>query len=680
MNRPGSTVMLAVIGEGQLTGMITDLAASESWLSNSLQVKLVKLPSLPSHSEWPQLQEADLILWIQEDETAHIPSQEVELKLKKLRSSPWLCASYTTATGFVGPWVQSDLPGCFQCSATRRIIADVKAVPMIDFAKLLRPENGPEDVEPQEKLSAVNPGALSHMAQLLTAELRRFIQGITPNTAGAYYEVDINTLAARLHRFLPDPTCPVCSQLEQDSAENALPPLVQQPKPSTDNFRTRPLAELLPFIKKDYVDAKSGIFTELTWEHLPPFPVVTARLPQLTTEAEYSAGRSHSYLNSEGTAVLEGLERYCGIAPKGKVSHIYASYESLKDDAIDPRRFGLYMDDQYNQPDFPYRPFDAAVPTNWVWGYSLTENRPVLLPESIAYYSAGYADSFVEETSNGCSLGGSLSEAILHGMLEVIERDSFLLAWYRKLLLPPIDPDSAAGSELQWMRSRLRHIYGYELHLFNMTMDSGIPAIWVILRSRKEHDARLINAAAAHPDPEQAAINALHEAAAFIPVLNAKFRERRKETELMVHDASLVRQMDDHPLVYAHPKAESRLDFLLKNNREPQTFQEVAEMASLRALPSLSHTDLTADVQELVERFRSLNLEVLVVNQTCSEIEKNQLCCVKVLIPGMLPMSFGHHLRRLNGLYRLASVPDLLGYPTELSSPNELNLHPHPFP
>lgn len=60
-------------------------------------------------------------------------------------------------------------------------------------------------------------------------------------------------------------------------------------------------------------------------------------------------------------------------------------------------------------------------------GLFILQNRPILVPESLAYYSLGREDSFVYETSNGCALGGSLEEAIFHGILEAAERDSFCL-------------------------------------------------------------------------------------------------------------------------------------------------------------------------------------------------------------------------------------------------------------
>lgn len=82
----------------------------------------------------------------------------------------------------------------------------------------------------------------------------------------------------------------------------------------------------------------------------------------------------------------------------------------------------------------------------------------------------------------------------------------------------------------------------------------------------------------------------------------------------------------------------------------------------------------------LIQVFNRLNLEVIVVNQTTAEMRRNGLHCVKVLIPGMLPMTFGHHLTRLTGLERVLRVPAELGYVKQPLTPEQLNPHPHPFP
>ena len=70
---------------------------------------------------------------------------------------------------------------------------------------------------------------------------------------------------------------------------------------------------------------------------------------------------------------------------------------------------------------FPFTEFDPDRPIDWVWGYSFLQERPILVPELLAYYSlGGRSQGFVYETSNGCALGGSLEEAILYGIFEVV--------------------------------------------------------------------------------------------------------------------------------------------------------------------------------------------------------------------------------------------------------------------
>ncbi len=113
----------------------------------------------------------------------------------------------------------------------------------------------------------------------------------------------------------------------------------------------------------------------------------------------------------------------------------------------------------------------------------------------------------------------------------------------------------------------------------------------------------------------------------------------------MLQDSSLVRKMDDHGMLYGLPEAQERLQFLLDDNRPLRTFDEEFKWKS-------GHADLTDDLRDVLQEFSRLNLDVIVVDQTIPEIKRNGLFCVKVLIPGMLPMTFGQHLTRVTGLER----------------------------
>ncbi len=183
----------------------------------------------------------------------------------------------------------------------------------------------------------------------------------------------------------------------------------------------------------------------------------------------------------------------------------------------------------------------------------------------------------------------------------------------------------------------------------------------------------IICAAGAHLDPVRAVKSAVFELAGMMLTLDDKLEENQDEVEKMLHDSSLVRKMDDHGMLYGLPQAEERLQFLLDDDRPMRTFaEEYGE--------KVNHPDLTEDLQEILQEFRRLKLEVIVVDQTTPEIARNGLHCVKVLIPGMLPMTFGHHLTRITGLERILRVPMELGYAKRPLEFEQLNPHPHPFP
>jgi ribosomal protein S12 methylthiotransferase accessory factor len=430
--------------------------------------------------------------------------------------------------------------------------------------------------------------------------------------------------------------------------------------------------ELNEVLAKDYLDHRTGFLNNKMIDLVPPFADVSVNLPLFIGD-EGAAGRTLSYAVSEMTAILEGLERYCGMEPRGKRTVIHDSYNNLKDSALDPTRIGVHSKENYAQHDFPFQPFNPDRSIDWVWGHSFLQERPILVPELLSYYSLGCGHGFVYETSNGCALGGSLEEAIFYGIMEVVERDSFLLTWYAQLPLTRLDPYSANDKELEQMIDRARAAAGYDIHLFNATMEHGIPSVWALAKNRKQKGLNIICAAGAHLDPVRAVKSAVFELAGMMLTLDDKLEENRDEVEKMLQDSSLVRKMDDHGMLYGLPQAEERLQFLLDDDRPMRTFaEEYGE--------KVNHPDLTEDLQEILQEFRRLQLEVIVVDQTTPEIARNGLHCVKVLIPGMLPMTFGHHLTRITGLERILRVPMELGYAERPLNFEQLNPHPHPFP
>ncbi|MGG3469066.1 TOMM precursor leader peptide-binding protein [Neobacillus pocheonensis] len=579
---------------------------------------------------------------------------------------PWLRGFISFGEGIIGPIVRPDRPGCSRCADLRRILAgpDRREMGVFQMSRV-------RGVGEMRDAWASRTG-LSQIAALICNEIQKVLQGEPSHLEERVFITNLRTLTNAIHPFLPDPLCPICSPIPDDTPELAQIKLESSPKINSRGYRTRSMDELKPFLVKDYLDFRSGVMNGKMQDFSLPFADVLINLPLFEGD-EGVAGRSNSYEMSEQTAILEGLERYCGLEPRGKRKIVRDCYHNLEKIALNPARVGLHEKEHYRKPHFPFKAFHPDTPMNWVWGYSFLQEQPILVPELLAYYSLGYGECFVYETSNGCALGGSLEEAIFHGIMEVVERDSFLLTWYAKLPLPRIDLHSADDKELRLMVDRVHEVTGYDLHFYNSTMEHGIPSVWALAKNRKSKGLNLICAAGANPNPVSAVKSTIYELAGMMGKHDEKLEQDRQKYKDMLQDPFAVRTMEDHGLLYGLPEAEERLDFLLDDKRPLRTFAEEFKQPP-------ANSDLKDDLLDILNRFRRLNLEVIVVNQTTPITERNGLFCVKVLIPGMLPMTFGHHLTRVKGLERVLKVPMELGFKKTPLLFEQLNPYPHPFP
>lgn len=644
--------VVVVVGEGQL--------AEHLYGELSAQYQVIRQADFEAGV--PEAADLALVLHDAWHPSIHQKAEEVLQPI----GIPWLRGFVSFGEGVIGPLVRPGTPGCSQCADMRSLMAGHDRKEMSELQQRLTAHGGvPCD-------AWASRTGLLQVAHLLGAEAQRVLQGNQAHLEGRVFLINLKTLKNSCHFFLPNPLCPVCGRLPDDSSIAARISLQPSLKISTDSYRCRSMDDLNNVLVKDYLDHRTGFLNGKMYDLVSPFADVSVNLPLFTGD-EGSAGRTHSYAVSELTAILEGLERYCGLTPRGKRTVIHDSFRNLEDQALNPVEVGMHAKEQYTRPGFPFKTFDPDRPINWVWSYSFLQERPILVPELLAYYSLGCGHGFVYETSNGCAVGGSLEEAIFHGIMEVIERDSFLMTWYAQLPLPRLDPCSANDQELRLMIDRVRTVAGYDVYLFNSTMEHGIPSVWALAKNRKQKGVNLICAAGAHLDPVRAVKSTIHELAAMMLTLDEKFEANQEECVRMFHDPSLVQQMEDHSMLYSLPQAEERLQFLLDKNRPLRTFDEEFKWKE-------RHADLTGDLQDILQVFRRLNLDVIVVDQTTPETIRNGLYCVKVLIPGMLPMTFGYHLTRLTGLERVFRVPVELGYAKQALTFEELNPHPHPFP
>ena len=281
----------------------------------------------------------------------------------------------------------------------------------------------------------------------------------------------------------------------------------------------------------------------------------------------------------------------------------------------------------------------------------------------------------MQECSNGCAAGSKIEEAILHGLLELVERDAFLLTWYGGLVPREIDMASIESPLTKAMCARVE-LLGYDLRCFDIRVDTRIPVVAGVAVRRDGGLGTLCFAAGSSLDPDKAVQAAICEVASYVPSLEARLRAQESLVRTMVSDFSRLRELEHHALLYALPEMRGRADFIL--NQETKF-----DLRDLYAMPGQKRTsspDLREDVLAVVEEIGRIGSDVVVVDQTPPEQEVIGIHTVCTLAPGLLPIDFGWDRQRALRSKRLRLAPVAAGLRAEPLSDEEVNWAPHPFP
>ncbi|MFF4895821.1 TOMM precursor leader peptide-binding protein [Streptomyces sp. NPDC001068] len=389
--------------------------------------------------------------------------------------------------------------------------------------------------------------------------------------------LDLETLRVSRFPLVPDGECPTCGTPTDDTADGARIVLESAPKHAPDSFRQRP-PDAYGLTPAAFANPVTGVLGPSVAPDLTSASTSSA-IGAFTTRSGsylrecYWGGHTDAYGTSVGVGLLEGLERFAGMRARSKRTTVTASLDELRArgaEAVDPRTTGLYSDAFHAaDPDVPR--FVPDRPVEWVWGWSLRDARPVLVPEVVAYYHApgGIGRRFVQESSNGCASGGSLTEAVYHGLMETVERDAFLLSWFGRVRLPEIDPASSTQPETRAMVDRLA-MYGYRARFFDTRITFPVPVVTAVAERVDGGQGLLCFGAGASLDPEAALASGLCEIAT--DSVNLRRRTAREERRLrrMAADFHQVRVLHDHPLLYGLPEMGPYTDFLLRGRDDSE--------------------------------------------------------------------------------------------------------------
>lgn len=459
--------------------------------------------------------------------------------------------------------------------------------------------------------------------------------------------VDLTDGIATDHFFLRHPECSKCGADAVPPTEEAALDLAAgagQPR------RARPLEEIRKAIFPYVLDERTGLIRQVTHRLDPAFLSASTSLlyPFRDPEnVERGFGRTGRFGDDPTVSVIEALERFAGMSPRNGRLVRRGSFDELREEAVDPEEFILHGAEQYEEPGFHLARYAPGKEIDWVEAYSFRTRSLRLVPLQLAYFGIPSSQltggCFVYEVSNGCAAGSSLAEAAVFGLAEVIERDAFMVAWHSARPLRRIDPIGCALPMVAAMLARLR-AQGLDVDVLDI--GAGLPGCTLAVKI-VDPDLRwgpyVTYATATDWQPEHALKSALQEG------ITALYSRDPAEVEANVVKASElladpfgVRLMADHSLqCWASDAPEKR------------TFPEVDEPPLAWDAFARVYREGDMLVGEALEHLVAGTLghchDVLLIDQSFEPLKAQGLHFAKILAPGLLPMTFGHCYRRIDG-------------------------------
>lgn len=392
---------------------------------------------------------------------------------------------------------------------------------------------------------------------------------------------------------------------------------------------------------------------DVTWGALtfapdePPLPGYWVRVDGIRGSAVDVASRARALDRALGEAV----ERFVWHRLPGRRDIRRSVRAELPDAVLDLNRLAGYSD-ELRRCD-PRLQWAADTPFHWVRGVSLTAGTPVWVPLQLVS-ADGRCDDEPElrpRVTTGVAAHPDHDIAILNGLLEVIERDAFMLTWLARRPTVPLDVERAEDVHLRGFVERLLAAR-FVPRAVRLETDTDVPVVLGLVLDDSGAGPRLSVGAAAHPSVSRATLAALGEAFA-----SWKWIQHLAQSNRAVPEDAVDLDLETRLLWWTQGDRWMDLEWLwggpaaaVGNDHEPPL-----------TLP------------DLVARLRDLGEDVIVVDLTTEALAVQlDYHVVAVVVPGFHPM----HLRERRPALLSRRLTAVLRAPGDPA----INTLPHPFP
>jgi ribosomal protein S12 methylthiotransferase accessory factor len=370
-------------------------------------------------------------------------------------------------------------------------------------------------------------------------------------------------------------------------------------------------------------------------------------------------GAGTTRAEAAGAAVGEALERYSATyVPRETL--VVATARELGDAAVEPERLGLFSERQLAAPGFPFRRFTADTWVAWALGRELPAGRPAYVPAELVYLgraTVAGARPIGYSTSSGLACDERPDVATVKALLELLERDAFMLVWTNRLSLPLVSVDAGLPGLAAFEEAGLRFA------AVDLSIVHRVPCVLGVVHAPAGVPGALGVGAAAAPTAGRAWWKALAEA----------FSVRAAGVRLALLDPDgcdrPVASFEDHIRRYADHRSAEAAAFLDGSTKR----------ISLGAVAPLEGDGPAEQLAALCRRVEAAGARAYAVDVTAPDVAELGVSVVRVIAPGLIALDAPHSARFL-GVRRLYEAAAALGLRAAPVGEAGLNPDPHPFP
>lgn len=274
----------------------------------------------------------------------------------------------------------------------------------------------------------------------------------------------------------------------------------------------------------------------------------------------------------------------------------------------------------------------------WTEIKSFESNKIIYWPAALVYLPFSL-EKISENTSTGVATHTTINEAVLSGLLEIIERDSQMIRHYTNIICNTINLDTIRDSEVVLLVKKIRK--DFNLAVFVLPNTFSVPTFGAYIWQKNKNGFHFGIGASSNLSSDIAIKKALVEAL-------FTFNYSKDIIDLRISDPNKIEKLYEHFLFYQGQNFELLLKQLSKNTIK------------------YKRNIITKNV--LLTRLKKAGFSIYYKDITTEDVRGLGFVVVKVIVPGMIDLNKTHKFIKF-GQFKNRGL--------NVTISNKL---PHPFP